>query len=146
VGGTDTRATMLHRLVRYGKLPKIVTSHLWLDLHRVKDLAVVDTNDTADHLWDDDHVTKMGLDDCRLLIRWSFLLRLTQLLDEAHRAALESTHEPPSCTGVDEVDKVVIVHVEELLKLDTAVRESAESSLLLELSSLSWVGDFVGLG
>jgi len=147
VSSTQTGTAVFDGLVRDGELPKIVASHLRLDLNRVKDFAIVNANNTADHLWDDDHVTKVGLNNCRLLIWRCFLLRLTQLLDETHGTALEPTLEPPSRTGMDEVDKVLIVHVKELLKLNTAVRKRAERSLLLHLSGLSRVGDdFVRLG
>lgn len=66
-------------------------------------LAVVDTDHASDHFRNDDHVTKMGLDDSRFLIRRSLLLGLAQLLNETHRAAFETTLEPAAGTGMDEL-------------------------------------------
>jgi hypothetical protein len=63
----------------------------------------VDTDDRADHLGNNDHVTEMRLDHRGLLVGASLLLGLAELLDEAHRAALESALEPPAGTGVDEL-------------------------------------------
>lgn len=104
-----------------------MADHLGLDLNRVEDLlfifkivsswgyeiteirthlAVVDADDRPDHLRDDDHVTEVGLDDGGLLIGRGLLLGLAQLLDEAHRAALETALEPPACAGVDQVDEL----------------------------------------
>ena len=95
---------MLNRLIRARKLPQIMPSHLRLDLHRVEHLAVVDTDDGPDHLGDDDHVAEVGLDDSGLFVGESLLLRLAELLDEAHRATLQTALEPTASTGMDELD------------------------------------------
>ena len=97
---------MLDGLVRDGELSKVVASHLRLNLNGVEELAVVNTNDRANHLGDDDHVAEMRLHDCRLLVRGRLLLRLAELLDETHRIPLEATLEPATRTGVDELDFV----------------------------------------
>ena len=94
---------MLDGAVRDGELGKIVADHLGLDLNRVEDLAVVDADDRADHLGNDNHVTEMGLDDGGLLIRGSLLLGLAELLDETHGLALETALEPSASTGVDDL-------------------------------------------
>lgn len=106
-----------------------MASHLRLDLDGVEDLersrgrkvacstiqnspssythlAVVDANNATNHLWDNNHITKMSLDNCGLLIWRSFLLRLAQLFDETHWTTLEPTLEPPSCAGVNKADKL----------------------------------------
>ena len=67
-------------------------------------LSVVDADNAADHLRDNNHVTQVGLYDGRLLVWWSLLLGLAQLLDETHRLALQATLEPAAGTGVDELD------------------------------------------
>ncbi len=36
-----------------------MANHLRLDLNVVERLAVVDSNDAADHFWDDDHVAQV---------------------------------------------------------------------------------------
>lgn len=69
-------------------------------------LSIVDTYNTSNHLWDDNHVTQMGLDNSRLLIWGSFLLGLAQLLNETHRTALETTLEATTGTGVNEFDEL----------------------------------------
>lgn len=66
-------------------------------------LSIVDTNHRANHLWDDDHVTKVSLDDSGLLIWGSLSLSLAELLDETHRLALETALEAPAGTGVDDL-------------------------------------------
>ena len=63
----------------------------------------VDTDNGADHLGDDDHVTEVGLDHSGLGVRSSVLLSGTELLDETHRAALKTALEPPASTSVDEL-------------------------------------------
>ena len=70
---------------------------------RKTNLAVVDADDGANHLGDDDHVTEVGLDDRGLFVRGRLLLRLAELLDEAHGLALETALEPTAGTGVDEL-------------------------------------------
>ena len=77
-----------------------MTNHLRLDFDLVEFLAAVDTNDAANHLWHDDHVTQMRLDQVGLLIWLGVLLGLAQLLDQAHRLALETTIEPTASAGV----------------------------------------------
>lgn len=69
------------------------------------DLAVVDTDNTANHLGDDNHVTEMGLDDGGLLIWWGLLLGLAELLDETHRLTLQTTLEPPAGTSVHQLER-----------------------------------------
>lgn len=68
VGGTDTRSTVLDRPVRDGELGEVEANHFWLDFDLVELLAAVDTDDTADHLGDDDHITKVGLDEVGLFV------------------------------------------------------------------------------
>lgn len=133
--GTDTRATVLDGSVRTREFSEVVACHLRLDLNGVEYLAVVDTNNAANHLRNDDHVTEVGLDDCGLFIRWSFLLSFAQFLNQTHGAALEATAESTAGTCVNEFNKLLIIHIKELVEINSAVGERAEGSLLLELSS-----------
>lgn len=137
VGGTNTGTTVLDGLVGDGELTKVVTSHLRLDLNLVEGLTVVDTNDGADHLGNNDHVPEVGLDDLGLLVSRGVLLGGPELLDEAHGLALQTTLEPTAGTAVDEIDKLLGREVQELLEVDTTVGVLAESTLLLEFSSSS---------
>ena len=80
-------------LVRDGKLSKIVSDHLRLDLDLGEDLAVVHTHDGAGHLGDHNHVSQVSLHDVRLLVGGALLLLLAELLDESHGLALQSSGE-----------------------------------------------------
>ena len=80
-----------------------MANHFGLDFDLVELLSRVDANDAADHLGDNDHVAEVSLDEVRLLVGLGLLLRLSELLDEAHRLALQATVEPTSGTGVDEI-------------------------------------------
>src|SRR5690242_18971658 len=76
---------------------------------KVSYLAVVDTNNRANHLGNDDHVTEVGLNNSRLLVRESLLLCLAELFDETHRLALKPPLETSAGAGVDklsELDKI----------------------------------------
>ena len=81
VGGTDTRPTVLDRLVGDGELCEIVANHLRLDLNLVKGLAIVDTNNASNHLRDNDHVAEMGLHWLWLLTSRSIPFLLTAVRD-----------------------------------------------------------------
>ena len=70
-------------------------------------LAVVDADNTSNHLWDDNHVTQMRLDNSGLLIGGCLLLRLAEFFDKSHGTALETPLEASASTGVDELNKLV---------------------------------------
>lgn len=94
----------------------------------------------------------MSLDTGRLIISTALKLGLTKTLDQSQRLTLKTAVEASTGTAVDEVDKLKKVirmlsddargyllsgHDEELLQIDSTVRELAESTLLLEFSSVS---------
>lgn len=109
-----------------------MANHLGLDLDLVELLARVDTDDRADHLGDNDHVTEVGLDEVGLLVGLGLLLGLAELLDQTHGLALETAVEPSAGTGVDEVAELLRAEVEELVEVDSTVGELAERALGLE--------------
>ena len=101
VRGTNTGSSVLHRLVGQRKLCQVVPNHLrlqgngklrecvrqssWsmtagkhkltnLDFDLVENTTIVDANDTADHLWHDDHVAQMRADRLGLLTLKCLLL------------------------------------------------------------------------
>ena len=132
--GTDTGSTVLDGLAVRGsvtasvvggaeqneenvlcdrELAKVVANHLRLDLHLVELLAGVDANDAANHLGDDNHVAEMGLDEVGLLVGLGLLLGLAQLLDQAHRLALETAVDPAASTGVDDIAELIGSEVKE---------------------------------
>jgi hypothetical protein len=84
---------------------------------RTEDLSVVDTNDGTDHLGNDDHVAKVGLDDLGLLTGGGGSLGLAKLLHQTERLALESTLETTTGTSVNELGEGSRVEVEELREL-----------------------------
>jgi hypothetical protein len=137
-----------------------VADHLGLDLDLVELLAGVDTDDAANHLGDNDHVTEVSLDEVGLLVGLGLLLGLAELLDETHGLALETAVEPSAGTGVDEVTELLRAEIEEpvsgsvpyplpttyskateggwirgnvLVEVDATVRELSERSLPLKL-------------
>jgi hypothetical protein len=109
-----------------------VTNHLGLDFDLVELLTGVDTDDGADHLGDNDHVTEVSLDLVGLLVGLGLLLCLAELLDQTHGLALETTVETSAGTGVDDIAELLRREVEELVKVDTTVGELLEGSLGLE--------------
>jgi hypothetical protein len=73
VSRTNTRTTVLDRLVGDRELSQVVADHLRLDLNLVEGLAVVHTNDTSDHLWNNNHVPQVCPNHLRLLTCWGIL-------------------------------------------------------------------------
>jgi len=113
VRSTDTWSTVLDRLVRDGEFTQVVAHHLGLDFDLVELLAGVDTNDAADHLWHNDHVSEMCLDEVGLLVGLGLLLGLSEFLDQAHWSALEATVEPTAGAGMEDVEELVGWDIEE---------------------------------
>ena len=83
-----------------------MTNHFRLDFDLVEFLARVDTDDTTDHFWHDNHISKVGFDQVWLFIGLGALFRTTEFLDELERTALETAVEPTASTGVEERSKV----------------------------------------
>lgn len=108
-----------YHILRDGELGEVVANHLRLDLNLVELLARIDTNDGTDHLRDDDHVTKVSLDEVWLLVGLRLLLGLAELLDQTHGLALETTVESATSTGVDNIAELLGGEVE---KSDIDVR------------------------
>lgn len=90
-----------------------MANHLGLDLDLVEFLSGVNSDDAADHLWYDNHVTKVCLDEIWLLVGLSLLLGLAELLDQAHWLALETTVESAAGTGVNDISELLGGEVKE---------------------------------
>lgn len=90
-----------------------MANHFGLNFDLVEGLSGVDTDDGADHLGDNDHVTEVGLDEVGLLVGASLLLGLAQLLDETHGLALQTAVEPSAGTGVNDITELFRGKVEE---------------------------------
>lgn len=97
-----------------------MANHLWLDLDNVELLSGVHTDDGTDHLWDDNHVTEVGLDGVWLLVWLGLLLGLAKLLDQAHRLALEAAVEAAAGAGMDDVTELVRGEVQKSAELGLA--------------------------
>ncbi|KAL2283406.1 hypothetical protein FJTKL_10002 [Diaporthe vaccinii] len=100
-------------VLRDRELSQVVADHLRLDLNLVELLSGVDADDAADHLGNDQHVTQVSLDDVGLLVGLGLLLRLAELLDEAHGLALQTTVDPSAGAGVDDIAELVGREIEE---------------------------------
>ena len=109
-----------------------MANHLRLDFDLVELLTGVDTDDRADHLGDNDHVTEVGLDKVGLLVGLGLLLGLAELLNQTHGLALKTAVEPSAGTGVNEVAELLRAEVEELVEVNSTVGELAERALGLE--------------
>jgi hypothetical protein len=90
-----------------------VANHLGLDFDLVELLPGVDTDDAADHLGDNNHVTEVRLDEIGLLVGPGLLLGLAELLDQAHRLALEAAVEATAGAGVHDITELLRGEVEE---------------------------------
>ena len=99
----------------------------------VEGLSVVDSDHGTGHFRNDDHVSQVGLDNIGFLVGRAFLLLLAKLLDEGNGLSLESTSELSSNAAREELHQLLIVHVQELVEVHSAVGELAEGTLLLEL-------------
>jgi len=115
VCGANTWTTVSHGLVRDGEFGKIMTRHFWLDFNGVEDLAVIDADNASDHLRYDNHVAEMGFDYCGFLIRECLLLCFAEFFDETHGFPLETTLEASTCTRVDELNKILVGKIKQLL-------------------------------
>lgn len=141
-----------NNVLRDGELSQIVTNHLGLDFDLVEFLARVDTDDGADHLRDNNHVTEVGLDEVGLLVGAGLLLGLAELLDQAHGLALQAAVEPSAGAGVDDIAELFRREVEEpvfsligsvvggrsvhgdvLVEVNSSVGKLAELAALLDL-------------
>ena len=95
-----------------------MANHLGLDFDLVELLTGVDTDDAADHLGDNDHVTEVGLDEVGLLVGASLLLGLAELLDETHGLALQTAVEATTSAGVNDITELFGGEVKEPVQIN----------------------------
>lgn len=132
--GTDTWSTVLDWFVCDGEFAQIVANHLRLYFNLVESFTIVHTNNGANHLGNDDHVTEMGLDGLGLL-HWSgFLLGLLQFGQKSHWLSLHATGQLSTRTSREQFHQILGALVEELLEVDASVRKLSEGTLLGLLS------------
>lgn len=135
-------SSVLDRLVGDGELAQVETDKVGLDLNIDELLSVVNTNDGADHLGEDDSVTQVGSDSNGLLAIRALLLGLGELLDEGHRASLDASGELSSLSGVEHSHDVGSGHIQQLIELNTSEGELSEGARLLLLSKIGTVLEF----
>jgi len=131
---------VLDGFVRAREFSEVVASHLWLDLDRVENLAVVNSDNGTNHFWDNNHVSEVSLDDSRFFVGRGLLLGLTKLLDQTQGLSLEATIETPANAGLNDVEELLVAEIQELLKLDATVGKSSECPFFLELGGEMGVG------
>ena len=130
MSGTDTGATVVNGLVGEGELTEVVTDHLGLDFNRVESLAVVDADDSTDHVGGDDLVAAVGADSLGLLAVRDVLLALLYTLGKNLVLEVDVAGIGTTGTGREEGIDLLLAEGEELLELDTTVFELTESTLL----------------
>ena len=79
VSGTNTGTSVLDGLVGDGELSEVVTDHLGLNFDLVENLAVVNSNNAANHLGNNDHISKVSLDSGGLLAGNTLLLTINMV-------------------------------------------------------------------
>lgn len=179
MSGSNTWSPMLHWFISDGKLPQIMPNHLGLkqrgrpifyadafilvphlDFHLVERLATVNTNHTANHLWNHYHVSQMCFHHSWLFHRWGLFLGFSQPLNESQRLSLQTcrngwalnrisscshfsvtSRKASSRPSVDQSHKLLIAHVQQLVQVDTAIGEFAECPLFLYGRSLLGILD-----
>ena len=117
MGGTDTGPSVLDWLVGDGELAQVVSNHLRLDLNLCEDLAVVNANNGANHLGDDDHFLEVDLD--HIGFHWREPLSSSSTaFDQGHGLPLEPPGELPPDPADKQLHQLLIVHVKDLVKVD----------------------------
>lgn len=138
VGGTDTGATVVYRLVGDGKLTEVVSDHLGLDLNLVEGLAVVDANNGSDHFWDNDHVAEVRLDNRGLVLASGGKLGLSQTLEERLGTDLDVALEGAAGTAVKHRNELILGQLQEILELNAAVRVRTERAFLAKFGNVGF--------
>lgn len=108
---------------------QVMADHVRLDLDLVEHLAVVHTNDGANHLWYDDHVPQVRLDRGGLLKLGALLLSLPELLDESHGLPVQAAGKLAAHAGRDELHQLLRAQVKKRIEVDAAVRKLAKRPL-----------------
>lgn len=124
---------LFDRLVGDTEFSQVVANHFSFDFNGSELGTVVHANHGTDHFRDNDHVTEVGLDYCWLFTECGSALGLSQFLDQGEGLPFESTVEAPACTAREELNQLVIGHVQQLVQVSSSVRELSEGSLLASL-------------
>jgi len=125
---------MLHRFVCDAKLSEVVSNHLRLDLNLVESFSLVNSDNASNHLWENNHVSKMSLHTLRLLKCGTLLLCLSQAFEQSKVLSLETSVESSSQSSSIHLDELLIAHIQELIEIYTSEGEFFEATLLSEFS------------
>uniref|UniRef100_A0A2P2L4W6 40S ribosomal protein S15D n=1 Tax=Rhizophora mucronata TaxID=61149 RepID=A0A2P2L4W6_RHIMU len=107
-----------------------MSNHFGLDFNLIEGLAIVDPNNTSNHLRYNNHIAQMSSDWFWLLARRSLPFSFAKFLDEGHGLPLQASLEPPAGTGMEELDELISGHVKESIQVDSSETELLERSLL----------------
>merc|ERR1719401_343131 len=129
-GTLAARPAMPDRLVGDREFGKVVANHLWLDLDVDVLLAVVYADHAANHLRHYHHVAQVGLHCLRLFAVGGLALCLPELLQQRDGAPLDAAAEFAALACTEEFHEILVAHVQELVKVHTAVGILAEGALL----------------
>ena len=89
-----------------------------LDFHVHEELAVVDTDDGADHLGDDGHVSQVSLDGGRLVVGSGGLLSLAQLLEQRVVSTGNTACKTTTNAASQKLQKLLLALVQQNLELN----------------------------
>ena len=146
-GGTDTRATVGDRFVSDREFTEVATDHGGLDFDDVKMFSVVDGNNGANHVGQDNHVAKVRLHWRGLLMRslglcsqfGSSQLLCKTIVLSSHTTLGATT----ALTSIEHLYQLAVRQVNQLIKINTTVGEFLERALLLQLG-ISLCGGLFG--
>mmetsp|Transcript_106247 Transcript_106247/g.188907 ORF Transcript_106247/g.188907 Transcript_106247/m.188907 type:complete len:240 (+) Transcript_106247:300-1019(+) len=137
VGGANTWPSMGNGLVGDGKLAKVATHHCRLDVDGVEGLAVVDADNGADHVREDDDIAEVGVHDGGLLVLGAVGLGLAQLLHQSDGALGQAAGQSAALARAHHSGHLGLGLLEKVLEVNTAVAELAEGPLAPGRISLS---------
>ena len=138
--------SVLDGLVGHRVLTEVVTDHVSLDFDLSPDLARVHCGDGTDHFGHDDCVTQVGLHGLWLLAEASLLGGVLELLDQLRVAGAHTVTESAPGAGLEHGNDLSVVHLKELVQLDTSVNLLSERFFYARFGCLSCLGlsDFLG--
>merc|ERR1711924_164582 len=91
-----------------GEFRQVMPNHVRLDFNVDVLLTIVDTDNTANHLWNDDHVPEVGLHCLWLLAIGGLTLRLPQLLQHRDWGTLDATAELTTLARPEKLHEILI--------------------------------------
>ena len=106
LGGTNTGLTVSCWLVWQWKFSQISADHVELDLDWVEDLTTVNADNVSDHLWHDNTVSQVSLDNGWFLTWLTVLLGFFALIVKSIVSVLDLSCESSSLSGSEKLDNL----------------------------------------